>query len=222
MFDCGSGCRIVGLLRSDGTGAHPITHQQIVDLGPTSSEEAALIRLLLGSVEIQHKSVRKKLNQRRNYAVLGGPATSVTKPDGLKKLLSARGIDSDELDRYLRKTLKQRAFYKDVLLELCHYFINASQGASVVAFLHLYRFLERISYSFPMSYAAATDDFKGSFQALREFLKGGTETGELKFFESFVTTAVDPALRSVKSDIQGDSKAPPARGDCFPAARSEA
>lgn len=201
MLNIDENLALVDLLKVGSYTPNAITHQTIAELCKNSSEEAALIRLLLGTAGLRHKPSRRHIKQRANFAVLGLPTTTVSTRAGLRTMLAKIDIDSEQLDNYLRGTLRQRLYYRDILLEILHYLCREEAGESSIAFVHLYRCLERISFAFPVIYASSTDDFKGAYSALRDFLVNG-DAGELNFFSKFVELSLDSGLLDTSSTLR--------------------
>jgi len=167
-------------------------HQQTLhEFGRRSSYEAALVLILIGAGDILDATGRVLFRCRKNLGILGGPVIGVRMTK--KKLLAemhAAGLDDILVDKYIQRSRSQQAYYKEILLELVHYFWRTSSGQHTIAFLHLYRFLERISYVFPMAYAMKSDDFRGTFDSLKSYVNGD-KSGELKFFQNFIEVALD-------------------------------
>ncbi|MBY0386126.1 hypothetical protein K2X05_13285 [bacterium] len=178
----------------------PIRSQTISELCENSSEEAALIRLLLGTVRIHHPEFATPLLQDTNYAIIGTPQTQIRAQSGLTRLLKNIEIEKRHLDLHLQKNLRQRSFYKEILLEVLHHLLRFKKHQGSLAFVHLYRFLERISFVFPVVYASTTTDFKGAYNALKEFVNG-SEKGELAFFTKFVEIVIEDTVLQSESTI---------------------
>ena len=58
-------------------------------------------------------------------------------------------------------------------------------SSPIESFVHIYRTLEFMSYSFPMIYASKSMDYRGSYEHLKKFMNGDSD-GELKFFKTFL------------------------------------
>ncbi len=81
---------------------------------------------------------------------------------------------------------RNKVFFETLNNEFCNFYYHTSKENHTVAFLHLYRVLEYISYSFPVIYASRTKDFSSSFEILRTLFNGDKEQGELKVFKYFI------------------------------------
>lgn len=185
----------------DAAADLPITLQRIDSIGLNSSEEAVLIRMLLGTVNFTHEPTGRTWKQRQNHSVVGAPKVTIKGKKRIGSLLQAVDIDSGSLELYLKKSLRHRPYHRDILLEATHYFHRSEVNNHCNAFLHLYRLLERVSFVFPLIYASSTKDYKGSFEMLRDFFNG-TGKGELGFFSRFLETTLDAAL--IESDSSLD------------------
>ena len=176
--------------------------QRIENFGAASSFEAAIIVALLGAADLLNEQGAVVLKQRRNYGVLGAPVTRGSRRDFLKAL-EALDLDRDLINRYLRKSTTQQSYYRELLLELLHFFVRTARSQHSLAFLHLYRFLERVSYVFPITYALKSDNFKGTYDSFKSFITG-EKTGELRFFQNFQAEVLDDAVQeaSVSFDFQ--------------------
>ena len=176
--------------------AHATMPQQSVNvLNSTCTEENKLIRIFLGTAVIVHLSSGKRIPQSTNYSVLGAPTVTGRTYKVIEAQLAVYDVTPMEVDKLLRKTLSQRAYYQDLLSEICNVLWRTKTGEHTLAFLHLYRFLEHISFAFPLLYAARTSDFNGAFASLKELLSDA-EKKELSFFRKFVETSIEAHLRS--------------------------
>lgn len=191
---------ITGSLKLTVTEEPPLPRQTISLLCSQSTEEAALIRLLLGTASIFHYKSEARWWQSKNYSILGAPEAEISSANGLKKLLKSVDIDDKKLNTYLRHSLKQRTYYKEILLEIVHFFHRNNNDEGCVAFLHLYRFLERISYAFPLTYSITTEDYKGTYDSLKDFF--GEGKGELGFFSKFIGAVIEKDLQDSTSTIK--------------------
>lgn len=81
---------------------------------------------------------------------------------------------------------RNKNFFAYLNDEFCNFYYYTSKDNHTVAFLHIYRILEYISYTFPIMYATKTKDFSGSFDALKILFQGDKDKGELKVFKDFI------------------------------------
>jgi len=90
-----------------------------------------------------------------------------------------------DLDKYLTSSNPANlSLFKDLINEFCFYYYYTFKGMHTLAFLHIYRILERMAYTFPMLYASKATDYVGTFNKLSNFFKGSNS--ELKFFNLFI------------------------------------
>jgi hypothetical protein len=193
---------------------------------PFATSETVLLRLLLGHLYFSTETGRV-FNLRRNFFFLpytykkAPKLTYISIRDSISDLLSD-GVsvfnfdrDKESLKKYLELNRKNSEIYKFVLFELSSFLYYSKSATS--AFVHLYRCLEYLSYSFPLIYAAKSRSYKGSFKDLKNFLSGDS-TGELKFFKRFVDVlfegeaikeyvfemniSIGYSLSSLKSDME--------------------
>jgi hypothetical protein len=187
-------------------GKIPSSHATILDLHSTPSIEARLIHLILGTTDFLHDHTGRRLNQKLNFAVLGAPAARRGKT-GLKHALVSQSIDLGQLDLYLSNNLVQNSFFEEVFDELGRFFYLTNLKLHTQAFLHLYRVLERVSYSFPIAYAIKSRDYKGTYSSLKSYLLAKDNTGELAFFNTFVKEIIDVSTLDiiVRFDVTSSS-----------------
>lgn len=148
------------------------------------SSEAVLLRLFSGSVKMQSES-GIIMRQKIDYTTLS--YTESTRDNQAFSRILTEIFSSDEAvilcNRYFSQNRKNSRIYNQMLIEITKYFMNEKKSPTV-AFIHLYRCLEFMSYSFPLIYASKSKDFMGTFTNLKNFLKGDVD-GELKFFKNF-------------------------------------
>lgn len=156
------------------------------------TSESKLIRLLVGTVRVTNIYSTDSFDQFNNYSVLGRPQNVPVSTRALTTCLSGHTID--ELCEYLDKTkYLNNDFFLHLLEEISCYFYKKSRSSHTVCFLHLYRALEYISYSFPLIYASSSREYHGSFNKLKNFFVDGSKN-ELLFFDEFVNKLLDTSL----------------------------
>lgn len=75
--------------------------------------------------------------------------------------------------------------YRFIFLELCAFISYQKMGNGVLAFLHGYRALEKISYALPLIYTRRTKDFSKTYSQLQIFFTSiDKSAGELAFFKA--------------------------------------
>ena len=99
----------------------------------------------------------------------------------------------EDLSRVLsdRATIhRNKDFFKSLNYEFSNFYYFTHINSHTVAFLHLYRILEFVSYSFPLMYAVSTKDFNKSFNELKSLFSGDKDQGELNVFKKFINNIV--------------------------------
>lgn len=103
---------------------------------------------------------------------------------------------------------KNRVFFESLNNEFCNFYYNTYKENHTVAFLHLYRVLEYVSYTFPVIYASSTRDFSKSFAMLKSLFNGEKDQGELRVFKQFIRNVIsiekDYDRLSIDIDIISD------------------
>ncbi|QRY30539.1 hypothetical protein JVX96_20945 [Variovorax sp. PDNC026] len=176
----------------------------VLDLYSLPGPEVKLIHLLLGATDVVHSASGVKVPQRVNWAVLGTTPAD-RKKSGFKNALTSQTLGIDDLNAYLTRNLAQTGFFEELFDEFSRFFYHTKKSLHVQAFLHLYRILERVSYSFPIAYAATSHDYKGTFAQLRNYLTSAKD-GELRFFNGFISHTIPAQARtsSVKFDVSSN------------------
>jgi hypothetical protein len=150
--------------------------------------ELKLIRLLSGTCTLKCNEPLKTIVQRRNYLdALNTVHTQVTSKT-LKDCLAPFKLS--DLESYLNNTrFSNHALLNDLLFEYSYYFLQVSRENHTSAFLHLYRILEYISYSFPLVHASVSKNFQGTFKNLQSYFT--KDNGELGFLQKFISKLFD-------------------------------
>lgn len=166
--------------------------------GSGDPELLLIVRLLSGSVKLEHIQTAKAIKQNENYFSEDLKGYGQRWDKKFPKLV-AEDYTSGLFSNFIRATrFQNKSFYKNILSELSYYFYYQARGSHAAAFVFLYRALEHISYAFPLIYASKTDDFTKTFRFLKELMSGDKTAGELGFFKSFIKTvyADDPISES--------------------------
>jgi hypothetical protein len=154
-------------------------------LTSSSTELYLLIRIISGTIDIQHNLSGSKITLRDNYSKL-----SFVRNETLNKKIISDFLDPikfKDFERYLDQAqFRNKRFYQNLLGEFSNYFFYSSIDSHTTAFIHLYRSIEYISYTFPLIYASISKDYFGSFEQLKSYFK--TANSELKFFNTFLDT----------------------------------
>lgn len=162
------------------------------DLNNAISNEAVLIRLLLGTVIVTNTYSTDSFDQFNNYSILGISENTTVSTRLIRE--SIEPTDSlNNLCKYLNKTKhSNNEYFLHLLEEITSYFYKKSKSSYTTAFLHLYRSIEYISYSFPLIYASVSRDYYGSFRKLKNYFD--TSKSELLFFDEFTKKLLDNGL----------------------------
>jgi len=94
--------------------------------------------------------------------------------------------DLNELIIDRKISFRNKAFYDNLANEFFNFYYFTYKENHTIAYLHLYRILEYISYTFPLLYSLKTKDFSKSFDSLRTLFSGEKDKGELKVFKDFI------------------------------------
>ncbi len=153
------------------------------------SNEAVLIRLLLGTLNITYfiGEHQLSLEQKKNYSIPGNIESDVHPKERIIDFFSFDEFDNTEkesIDKYLRFNRRNHFIHEELLSELTNAIIWQEQSP-IESFVHIYRTLEFMSYSFPLIYASKSMDYRGSYEKLKKFMSGDSD-GELKFFKTFL------------------------------------
>jgi hypothetical protein len=157
-----------------------------------------LVLLLSGLVDAEHFS-GQRLTSTTNYFYQDLRDSTISTYSELSKLI-AEDLEIKDFNFYLTKHKHSHFnFFKPLLDEIafCLFLMESDKFTS--AFIHLYRSLEAISFAFPAIYIASSNDFSKSYKYFQDFFKeNGTDAGELAFFRSFVSKALngDPVVDS--------------------------
>lgn len=154
-----------------------------------TSNEAILIRLLCGTLKIKYfiEEDQIEIKQNNNYSVPGIIKNSTFKNKIIKNFFSFenyRNLEKKTIDKYINLNRKNHFVHEELLSELTGAIIWI-KNSPIESFVHIYRSLEFISYSFPLIYASKSMDYRGSYEKLKKFMSGDSD-GELKFFKIFL------------------------------------
>lgn len=148
------------------------------------SEEALVLRLFLGRIKIRKNAEPDRIIcQYTNYTSFPYARINRLTFDVMSRAISVDDIRYDSVKRalnlYFMQNRKNSRIYKSVLFELTSAMVKTSP---MEQFIHLYRCLEHISFSFPLIYATITRDYAGTYNSLKSFVSGKNELGFLKAF----------------------------------------
>lgn len=151
-----------------------------------SNDEVLLLRLLTGTLEIQNVTSGKTFNQRINYSKFDFEANSILSAKIIIDVFKNESIRLPLVETYYKNCFRygNRALFKNLLLELTNYFHQKEVKSDALAFLHLYRAVELISYCFPLYFASKSSSYEKTYTSLKEFFT--KVDSELNFFKKFV------------------------------------
>jgi hypothetical protein len=152
-------------------------------VGADKCTQLFLLRLLLGSATVTKGKV--VVQQRTNYSVFPCAPQVNLWSAALADFNVNYGVGLRAGEFVKRSVADNRAFFRDVLNEFSHYFLQTSRGAHIAAFVSLYRLLERFSYSVPLLYCSTQHDFGKTFDDLKKMFSTQA-VGELGLFNKFL------------------------------------
>lgn len=168
-------------------------------IGATPSTEAILFRILLGTVDFKHYQFEELYTQKILYSRI----TDVFEDREIDNPI-AKWLDNEfgigDLEWYFKKNRKNKALFDELLTEFTLFFFNKKRNNHTSAFLHLYRALEYMSYSFPISYSSRVVGFYTSFETFKDFFIN-KDQGQLKFFREFVNALFENSLLICRTTI---------------------
>lgn len=148
-----------------------------------NSFQYLLVRLLIGAMQVSKGTT--KVKQDYDFSTLPQCKQLRTPASAFADFLSSSNIGSNS-QRFVKVTcIDNREFYRELLAEFANYFIQTGRENHTTAFIHLYRVLERLSYSVPLLYCATQTDFMGTFKEMKSLFKEELQ-GELGLFKKFL------------------------------------
>jgi hypothetical protein len=158
-------------------------------ISTSTSNEALFIRLLCGSLTCTNLITTDSFDQFENYLSLGRITNGNVIPRTIKNSLEP-DIKLNKVCAFLTDTKALNDdFFQHLLIEISSCFYKKQKGQHTLAFLHLYRTLEYISYSFPLIYSSHSRNYYGTFNSLKNYFDASKS--ELLFFNSFVEKIFD-------------------------------
>lgn len=170
---------------------------------PSIPKEAIIVRLLTGTLKIRNNFTGEEVSQNINYSKLGREYIRVPSIRPIRESLTSP-LSIIDLEKHLIKTNHINDSYYNLLIEeFCSYFISIKRISHTKAFLHLYRILEFISYSFPLIYSSYSRDYFGTYNKLKNYFD--TSKNELLFFDAFLEKVIDDTLLETELEIDFSS-----------------
>ena len=156
-------------------------------LNNTIPNESLVIRLLLGLSSFTNTITSTKFDQMFNYSDLGIGDNRILHSISTKIIKNCfePEVKINLVCDYLKETkILNKVFFENLLIEITSYFQRSQEGSHTTAFLHLYRIIEFISYSFPLIYASISREYYGSFNRMKNYFDKAKN--ELLFFDNFL------------------------------------
>lgn len=153
-------------------------------------DEVIFIRLLSGTIDFTNLDLNlKQIKQRINYFKFTFDRNLRATPGVLTDINQAL-TNNSIINNYFRSS-SNRTFFNELKHELSCFFYYQNNKFYTTAFIHLYRILEYMSFSFPLLYTSLSNDFKTSFQNLKELFKENSNGSELNFHSLFFKQLFD-------------------------------
>lgn len=196
---------IVGNLQLKQT-FREITFKQNVDyLNPLSNPNNQIVHEI-HDVGVVEDNLKERLSNLITILKTKCKSDLEILPKYISDTFSLKDLNDVLSDRMILN--RNKLFFETLNNEYCNFYFHTSKGNHTVAFLHLYRILEFISYSFPVMYVASTKDFSKSFDILKTLFSGDKDKGELKVFKDFIEVVMsvekDYERLSIDIDIISD------------------
>jgi len=186
------------------TNVNKLPHS--IRLDKSIKEEGKFYRLLIGTLDIKNNITGEFIKQNTNYSILGKKIRDKFKLSLFTEPLSTSAKITDVSNYFSSTNPANIQLFRDLLNEFSFYYYYKHKGLHTLAFLHVYRILERMAYTFPMLYASKATDYIGTFNKLQGYFKGSNS--ELKFFNLFIESFFDSTFLDyeVKIDITAHSE----------------
>lgn len=178
------------------------TEQNLPDslrIAGSPSTESILFRLLMGTINFKADQFEELYFQNISYTKI----SDVFKERECKNPISIwlnGEFGTGDLEWYFKRNRSNKALFDELLVEFSLYFLYKNRQNNTSGFLHLYRALEYMSYSFPVSYSSRVVGFYTSFDTFKDFFTN-KDQGQLKFFREFVNAIFDKSLLACRTTI---------------------
>lgn len=174
-----------------------------------SLEELLVARLLLGTLKVKNQTTNQIIIQKLNFGVHDYSLNNKISTKPIRDFLDV-DLTLNDFDDYIAKAIRygNKKLFRNLLLEITHYFFCKQNRNELNAFLHLYRALELISFCFPLYYASQSTNYHGTFDTLKKYFK--ESDSERTFFKNFVHSHLFRAdnLLDIRLPISFDSSNP--------------
>lgn len=146
-----------------------------------------LIELVMGKMKILDSNGVLLYDQHDNYTIIPSQCSNIHTYEEFNDVFNTNILDEsccNICNRFMIYDRTNNFIYEHILNELTQYFV-VNNMSPCEGFVHLYRTLEFMSYSFPLIYASKSRDYRGTYDSLKKFMSGDG-SGELKFFGKFL------------------------------------
>ncbi len=170
------------------TGRFLTALPQELQISNNTFAETLLIRLLTGTSDFHHITSNRSYKIRSNYSILSYCENNRISSKPVRDCFDS--VSNDKIINYLKANDRNnKKFNETLLLEATHFLYSKNNKNYISAFVHLYRLLEFISYSFPLIHTSNTNNYFGSFESLKKYFSG--DGSELKFLIRFIENLFD-------------------------------
>lgn len=160
--------------------------------------KALVLRLLTGTLDIECSLTGKIIKQRVNYFALSNIKSRVARRTITNAITP---FTFNEFDLFILRTNNNNfQFYRDIYFEFNNYFFQKEAKNEVLAFIHLYRVLERVAYCFPLMWAARARNYEQTFDKLKLFFSD-PKIGELGIFKKFISEFIDNTAKQIQTTL---------------------
>lgn len=185
------------------------SNQAHIALNPASkfpncrnNEAWKLMKIISGSVKYKHYKSTNFVTQKKNYLrpdLSNFPSNWHT---GFARYFSDNMSYEEIFQAHQTNLNIDRAFYKNINLELLNFVRFQKLGHHTTAFIYLYRMLEHSAYTAPMLFILSEKSFVKSYNEIASWFSGQKKTGELAFFKKFIESVFDDEMIQTNIDFQ--------------------
>ena len=179
----------VEALSSRSVASLPASLKNINSLG---NYKGILVRLLTGTINIYCEESGRTIQQKKNYSTVLFQVNNRRTGKIVKNVFSSYASMKTVETHFNLSALRNVKFYREILFEFYNYFHQTDRNNHSAAFLHLYRVLEAVAYSFPLIWASRAKDYEKTFMRLKSYF-AEPRIGELGVFKKFFKDFINPA-----------------------------
>jgi len=167
-----------------------------IDDNRDTNYEAILIRLLSGTLDLYNVDLNnKKIKQRINYFLYTFEKNRMVSP-GILERINPEFINDEIINNYLLRS-RNKDFFKELVNELSCAIYFKHMNSHTTAFIHIYRFIEHMSITFPLFYSSISNNYYNSFGELKGFFDATKNSGALNFHKVFFQKLFDCNDRTI-------------------------